>query len=80
VTQRQLDILGFINQHIADKRYPPTVREIAAHFNIRSPNGVNCHLKALTKAGVLEVVPRISRGLRVIAPTPAKPRRKGVRK
>ena len=31
----------------------PTVREIGEHFDIASPNGVMCHLKALEKKGMI---------------------------
>jgi repressor LexA len=54
LTERQLAILGFIAGHIADKRFPPTIREIGEGMGIRSTNGVNDHLKALERKGFLE--------------------------
>ena len=50
MTPRQQAIVDFI----ASRELPPTVREIGEHFEIASPNGVMCHLKALEKAGVIE--------------------------
>jgi repressor LexA len=44
LTQRQRDILDFISASIAERGFPPTLREIGEHFNIRSTNGVNDHL------------------------------------
>lgn len=54
LTERQLAILGFIARHIAQKRFPPTIREIGEGMGIRSTNGVNDHLKALERKGFLE--------------------------
>lgn len=50
---RQLDALRWIAQFIATQAYPPTVREIGAALGLRSTNGVNDHLKALERKGVL---------------------------
>ena len=38
---------------IADRGYPPTLREIGEHMGIRSTNGVNDHLRALERKGYL---------------------------
>ena len=55
LTQRQKEILDFISASIVERGFPPTLREIGEHFQIRSTNGVNDHLKALEKKGhVLE--------------------------
>ncbi len=63
ITARQKEVLSFIVSAITKKGYPPTLREIGAHFDIRSTNGVNDHLKALARKGYLERGDRISRGL-----------------
>ncbi|MEI6324666.1 MAG: hypothetical protein WCO91_04390, partial [Gemmataceae bacterium] len=49
LTERQVTILEFIREKIDTRGYGPTVREIGKAFNIKSPNGVMCHLKALEK-------------------------------
>ena len=51
-TERQLEILDFIRTFSAEKRMPPTLTEIAEHFNIR-PSSAAYHLNALSKKGVL---------------------------
>src|SRR6476469_7739142 len=66
LTQRQRDILDFISTSIAERGYPPTLREIGEHFGIRSTNGVNDHLKALEKKGVLRREDLKSRAMRLI--------------
>lgn len=53
LTARQQEILDFVAQSIREHGYPPTIREIGRAFGIRSPNGVNDHLKALQRKGFL---------------------------
>ena len=66
LTDRQQQILDFISTSIAERGYPPTLREIGEHFGIRSTNGVNDHLKALEKKGVLRREDLKSRAMRPI--------------
>lgn len=53
LTPRQQEILDFVSRSIREHGYPPTIREIGRAFGIRSPNGVNDHLKALQRKGFL---------------------------
>lgn len=53
LTPRQQAVLDFIRDLIIQRGYGPTVREIGTNFDIRSPNGVVCHLKALEKKGLI---------------------------
>ena len=53
LTERQREIYDFIKEKIESRGYGPTVREIGLAFEIRSPNGVMCHLKALEKKGLI---------------------------
>lgn len=53
LTPRQLEVYELIRELIVDRGYGPTVREIGAHFDIKSPNGVVCHLKALERKGLI---------------------------
>ncbi len=64
LTQRQQMVLDFIRQSIADRGYPPTLREIGAKMGIRSTNGVNDHLRALERKGYLTREDMKSRALR----------------
>src|SRR5438477_1890257 len=54
LTDRQREIYDFIEQKIDGRGYGPTVREIGQAFDIKSPNGVMCHLKALEKKGLIK--------------------------
>src|SRR6516225_2788933 len=53
LTERQREIYDFIREKIESRGYGPTVREIGTSFDIKSPNGVMCHLKALEKKGLI---------------------------
>jgi repressor LexA len=54
LTERQREIYEFIRNKIESRGYGPTVREIGLAFDIKSPNGVMCHLKALEKKGLIK--------------------------
>ncbi len=64
LTERQQMVLDYIRQSIADRGYPPTLREIGARMGIRSTNGVNDHLRALERKGYLTREDMKSRALR----------------
>lgn len=53
LTQRQREIYEFIKDKIESRGYGPTVREIGDAFDIKSPNGVMCHLNALVSKGLI---------------------------
>jgi repressor LexA len=66
LTDRQKEILAFINRSIGERGYPPTLREIGRQFGIKSTNGVNDHLRALEKKGYLQREDMKSRALRPV--------------
>lgn len=63
LTDRQQHVYEFIRDKIKNRGYGPTVREIGEHFDISSPNGVMCHLKALEKKGLIVRSPNKSRAI-----------------
>lgn len=63
LTTRQREVYDFIREKIRTRGYGPTVREIGTHFQISSPNGVMCHLKALEKKGLINREPNMSRAI-----------------
>jgi len=65
LTPRQQEILSFIAAETSRRGIPPTVREIAAHLGVSSPNGVWQHVKALQDKGFLKKEQGLSRGLRL---------------
>jgi len=65
VTARQKAVYEFIRTKIRSRGYGPTVREIGHEFDINSPNGVVCHLKALQKKGLIHREPNMSRAIQL---------------
>ncbi len=63
ITDRQKEILTFIQRTTEDRGFPPTIREIGEEMEIRSTNGVNDHLKALERKGFLTRGEQQSRSL-----------------
>jgi repressor LexA len=66
LTERQKEIYEFIRTKIESRGYGPTVREIGLAFDIKSPNGVMCHLKALEKKGLIKREGRSARAIQLI--------------
>lgn len=63
ITDRQKEILSFIQRTTEERGFPPTIREIGEEMDIRSTNGVNDHLKALERKGFLTRGEQQSRSL-----------------
>ena len=63
LTERQKQVLDFIRDKVIQLGYGPTVREIGEHFEISSPNGVMCHLRALEKKGLLKRIRKADRAM-----------------
>lgn len=53
LTQRQLEVAKFISSFIEEHGYPPTIRDIAKHFDF-SPKGAHDHIRALERKGVIK--------------------------
>lgn len=53
LTSKQLKIFDYIRRYIEENGYPPAIRDIGVAFDIKSPNGVMCHLRALQKKGFI---------------------------
>jgi len=67
LTRRQREVFVFVRDKIQNRGYGPTVREIGEQFDIHSPNGVMCHLKALEKKGLITREPNMSRAIQLTA-------------
>lgn len=65
LTDRQEEILTFIQQYQRESGYPPTLREIGKRFDISSTFGVKRHLDALVKKGYLNILSNASRGISI---------------
>lgn len=63
LTERQGEILKFVELFRAKYGYSPTRHEIAEGFGFASCNAAEQHLRALETKGWVRITPRISRGL-----------------
>lgn len=66
LTPRQRSVLDFIADEVSKKGYPPTMREIGAHFQIGSTNGVRSLLSALERKGFITRQPYLSRSIELL--------------
>jgi repressor LexA len=70
LTQRQKQVLEFIEKIMEEQGMPPTVAEITTGLGLSSTNGVRGHLQALARKGAIELVPNASRGIRLLHEEP----------
>ena len=54
LTSRQKEILEYIKKFSANKKYPPSIREIASNFNLSSPATAHVHVNKLIEKGYLK--------------------------
>lgn len=65
LTEKQQKILDYIHEYTTLNSCPPTIREIAGHFDI-SLKAIQDHIAALRKKGYIEHSEKKSRTLRII--------------
>lgn len=56
LTAQQLAVMKFIAGYWVKNLRSPSVRDIGVFMGISSPNGVLCHLKALTEKGQIKPI------------------------
>ena len=54
LTPKQAEIYAFIQQFTKEHGYPPSVREISAAVNLKSPSTVHFHMKKLEAEGYIQ--------------------------
>jgi repressor LexA len=64
LSNRQKDILNYIEDFVQDQGYPPAIRQIQEKLNISSTSVVAYNLKVLQRKG------KVSRGIRIPQTTP----------
>jgi repressor LexA len=70
LSERQQNILRFMDRYIHTNSFPPTIREIGNATDIESTSVVNYNLNKLVEAGYLERSDSKARGLRLIEDVP----------
>jgi len=67
LTKRRIQlVLDYVNHHIAEHGYPPSVREICAALNFKSTSTVHIYLKRLAEEGKIKKAPAKPRAMRVM--------------
>ena len=69
LSPKQLEVLAFIRRFMENGGLPPTRGEIAEGLRLKNRQGIDQHLRALAAKGAIELIPGISRGIR-LAETP----------
>ena len=54
LTERQREVLDFLKEHVSEKGYPPTMREVAQKLGVKWTKGVEKHFQALEKKGYIK--------------------------
>jgi repressor LexA len=65
ISPKQLEVLNFIQHFIGTRGLPPTRGEIAQGLGLKNRQGIDQHLRALKSKGAIDLVPGISRGIRL---------------
>jgi repressor LexA len=68
LTERQKQVLDYIQSHIDNDGYPPTLREICAHLGVSGKVSATRHLEALEKKGYIKR-DSSSRGIALTTPS-----------
>ncbi len=68
LSKRQSEILAFIEKCIAERKQPPSIREICDHCEISSTSVADYNLKRLEEQGYITRTNHISRGIQVLNP------------
>jgi repressor LexA len=73
LSRKQLEVLAFVRNFLADTGLPPTRGEIAEGLGLKNRQGIDQHLRALESKGAIELLPGISRGIRIRESSPVPP-------
>jgi repressor LexA len=68
LTERQLNILGYLRSYIAEHGFAPTLEEIGRHFSLRSLATVHKHLSQIEAKGFIRRLSHQSRAIEVVDP------------
>lgn len=66
LTERQQQVLDYIRDIVAERGYPPSVREIGEAVGLSSPSSVHAQLNSLVQAGMIKKDPSKPRAIVII--------------
>ncbi|HYA90064.1 MAG TPA: transcriptional repressor LexA [Thermodesulfobacteriota bacterium] len=67
LTPVQEKVFNFLKDHLQEKGFPPTLREIASHFGLRGPRAPQKTLNILERKGYLRKIPGSSRAIEILS-------------
>ncbi len=71
LSTKQQQIIDFIRRFLADKHYPPTIRDIVTGCGISSTSVVDYNLNILEGEGYIRRHPEVARGIELLPGSPA---------
>jgi len=71
LSPKQQHIIDFVHRFWADTSYPPTVRDIVSGCRISSTSVVDYNLDILEREGYIRRYSGVSRGIKLLTPSPA---------
>lgn len=66
ISKKQSEILDFIKEHLLERGYPPSVREMCNAVNLKSTSSVHSHLETLEKNGYIRRDPSKPRAIEIM--------------
>ena len=75
LSSKQQQIIDLVHRFLADRGYPPTIRDIVIECGISSTSVVDYNLNILEREGYIRRHPEVSRGIELLARSPASPSR-----
>lgn len=66
LTPVQEKVFNFLKDHLREKGFPPTLREIASHFGLQGPKAPQKTLNILERKGYIHKVPGVSRAIEIL--------------
>jgi len=75
LSSKQQQIIDFIRRFLADRQYPPTVRDIVTGCGISSTSVVSYNLRILEREGYIRHHAEVSRGIELLPWSPSTRRR-----
>ena len=66
LTPIQAEILQYLKEHIAQKGFPPSVREIGDYVHLKSTSSVHAHMQTLERKGYIRRDPNHPRAIDIL--------------
>jgi repressor LexA len=67
LTERQKEVFEFLKDFLREKGFPPTLREIAFHFDLKGPRAPQKTLNILERKGYIRKIPGGSRAIEILS-------------